>query len=71
VRIDLPAMLSSAHSYLVAIPMAFVFSLTIYFGIIWVALSRKDEVEASAWHRDTGFYIRARGRRRKSGPFRR
>lgn len=61
-RIDLPAILSFAHNYIVGIPVAFVFVLMSYLAVVGLALSKKDEVEASVWHGDTGFAIKARSR---------
>jgi hypothetical protein len=54
--------LSSAHHYVIGIPIAFLFMITAYLAVVWMAISRKDEVEASAWHRDTGFSIKVRNR---------
>jgi predicted metal-dependent HD superfamily phosphohydrolase len=57
--------LSSVHHFFIGIPIA-IFAVTIgYFMIIWLALSKKDEVEAAAWHHDTGFSIKARNNRRR------
>jgi hypothetical protein len=62
VKVDLPHLLSIVHHYFVGVPVAVAVGFMGYLAIVGLALSKKDEVEASAWHGNTGFSIRARGR---------
>jgi hypothetical protein len=45
----------------VGVPVAFGVATLLYALLIWRALSKKDFVKATIWHRTSGFSIETRG----------
>jgi hypothetical protein len=62
------ALASLIQTYVFGLPVAFGLATASYAMLIWLALSKKDVVKATIWHRTSGFSIEARStRRRKYG----
>jgi hypothetical protein len=60
------AIASFLSPYVIGLPVAFGLATASYALLIWLALTKKDFVKATIWHRHSGFSIEAsRSRQRK------